>query len=72
VEYLTRGLVDHPEAVSVRVSERDHVVYIEVRVPSDEVGKVIGRRGRVIGAIRTLAKAAALRDGRRVVVEIVQ
>lgn len=72
VEYLTRGLVDHPEAVGVRVSERDGLVVIEIRVAADDVGKVIGRRGRVVGAIRTLARAAALRDGRRVVVEIVQ
>jgi predicted RNA-binding protein YlqC (UPF0109 family) len=72
VEYLTRDLVDHPEAVSVRATERDRLVHIEVRVPTDEIGKVIGRRGRTIGAIRTLARAAALRDGRRVIVEIVQ
>ena len=72
VEFLTRDLVDRPELVSVRASERDRVVFIEIRVPADQVGKVIGRRGRIIGAIRTLAKAAAIRDGRRVVVEIVQ
>jgi predicted RNA-binding protein YlqC (UPF0109 family) len=70
VEFLTRGLVERPEAVNVRVSERDRVVFIEIRVAPDEVGKVIGRRGRIIGAIRTVAKAAALRSGRRVVVEI--
>ena len=70
VEFLTRGLVEHPEAVNVRVSERDRVVFIEIRVAPDEVGKVIGRRGRIIGAIRTVAKAAALRSGRRVVVEV--
>lgn len=70
VEFLTRGLVERPEAVNVRVSERDRVVFIEIRVAPDEVGKVIGRRGRIIGAIRTVAKAAALRSGRRVVVEV--
>jgi predicted RNA-binding protein YlqC (UPF0109 family) len=71
VEFLTRDLVDRPELVSVRATERDRVVFIEVKVPADQVGRVIGRRGRIIGAIRTLAKAA-IRDGRRVVVEIVQ
>ncbi len=70
VEFLTRGFVEHAEAVSVRASERDRVVFIEIRVAPEDVGKVIGRRGRVIGAIRTLAKAAALRSGRRVVVEV--
>jgi predicted RNA-binding protein YlqC (UPF0109 family) len=72
VEFLVRDLVDQPDLVSVRATERDRVVFIEVKVPVDQVGRVIGRRGRVIGAIRTLAKAAAVRDGRRVVIEIVQ
>jgi predicted RNA-binding protein YlqC (UPF0109 family) len=72
VEYLTRGLVDDPDAVNVRVTERDQVVFIEVRVSSADVGKVIGRRGRIIGAIRTLARAAGSRSGRRIVVELVQ
>ncbi len=72
VEYLTRGIVDDPNAVSVRVTERDRIVFVEVRVAAADVGKVIGRRGRVIGAIRALAKAAAVRSGRRVVVDLVQ
>ncbi len=72
VESLTRGIVDDPGAVSVRATERDQVVFIEVRVAPGDVGKVIGRRGRIIGAIRTLAKAAAIRAGRRVVVELAQ
>lgn len=69
-EFLTRGFVEYPDAVSVRASERDRVLVIEIRVAPEDVGKVIGRRGRVIGAIRTLVKAAALRSGRRVVVEV--
>lgn len=72
VEYLVKGLVDRPEAVSVRATERDRVVLIEVQVAPDEVGKVIGRRGRIVAAIRTLARAAAGIGGQRVVVEIVQ
>jgi hypothetical protein len=72
VEHLTRGLVDDPGAVSVRATERDRVVFIEIRVPAAEIGRVIGKRGRIIGAIRTLARAGALRAGRRVVVEVVQ
>ncbi|MDQ7857488.1 MAG: KH domain-containing protein [Armatimonadota bacterium] len=70
VEFLVRGVVERPEAVSVRASERDRLLVVEVRVAPDEVGKVIGRRGRVVGAIRTLAKAAAAPGRRRVMVEI--
>lgn len=72
VEYLVKGLVDRPEGVTVRATERDRVVLIEVRVAPDEMGKVIGRRGRIVAAIRTLARAAAAAGGQRVVVEIVQ
>jgi predicted RNA-binding protein YlqC (UPF0109 family) len=70
VEFLVRGLVERPEAVSVRASERDRTVFIEVTVASEDVGRVIGRRGRIVEAIRTLARAVATSDGRRVVVEI--
>ena len=72
VEFLTKGVVDQPDSVSVRASERDRMLVIEVRVAPDDVGKVIGRRGRIVGAIRTLAKTAAARAGRRALVEIVQ
>jgi predicted RNA-binding protein YlqC (UPF0109 family) len=72
VEFVIKGLVERPEAVSVRASERDRMVVIEVKVAPDDVGKVIGRRGRIVGAIRTLARAAALPGGRRVIVEIVE
>ncbi len=72
VERLTRGLLDDPSTVSVRATERDRVVFIEIRVPTGEIGRVIGKRGRIIGAIRAVAKAAAMRAGRRVVVNVVQ
>lgn len=72
VEFLVRGLVDRPEAVSVRATERDRTLSVEVRVAPDDVGKVIGRRGRIISAIRTLARAASTPGGRRVIVEIGQ
>jgi hypothetical protein len=71
VEFLIKGLVDQPAAVVVRATERERMLFLEVRVAPDDVGKVIGRRGRIVGAIRTLAKAAAT-GGRRVIVEIVQ
>ncbi|MDR5710213.1 MAG: KH domain-containing protein [Armatimonadota bacterium] len=59
VEYVVRGLVDHPEAV--RVEEEEHVVRVHV-APEDR-GKVIGRNGRVIQALRTLARVAARGTG---------
>jgi len=71
VEHLARGLVQDPGTVSVRATERDRVVFIEIRVPAGEIGKIIGKRGRTIGAIRTVAKAAAVRVGRRVMVDVV-
>ncbi len=71
VEHLVKGLLEGPEAASVTVTERDRLVTLEIRVSRNEAGKVIGRRGRVIGAIRTLVKAAAARTGRRVMVEVV-
>jgi len=71
VEHLARGLVQDPATVSVRATERDRVVFIEIRVPPGEIGKIIGKRGRIIGAIRAVAKTAAVRVGRRVVVDVV-
>ena len=70
VEYVARALVDRPEAVEIRQVDDPQTTSIEVRVSPDDVGKVIGRGGRVIKAIRTLARAAATRSGKRVTVEI--
>jgi predicted RNA-binding protein YlqC (UPF0109 family) len=72
VEWVARALVDHPEAVDVRETDGPNSTVVEVRVAADDLGKVIGRGGRVIKAIRTLARAAATRSGKRVTVEIVR
>ena len=72
VELVARSLVDHPEAVDVREVAGPHATAVELRVLPDDLGKVIGRGGRVIKAIRTLARAAATRGGKRVTVEIVR
>lgn len=71
VEYLAKALVDHPEAVDVTQVEGDKSIILELRVEPSDMGKVIGRRGRVAQAIRTIAKAAAVRDKKMVHVEIV-
>ena len=72
VAFLARALVDDPDGVSVESFEEDDgtTVY-EVTVAEDDVGKVIGRNGRTVNALRTVVRAAAVRDGRRVLVDIV-
>ncbi|TML82629.1 MAG: KH domain-containing protein [Actinobacteria bacterium] len=72
IEFLVRALVDAPDQVSVESYEDDDgtVVY-EVRVAEDDVGKVIGRSGRTVNALRAVVRAAAMRDGRRVLVDVV-
>jgi predicted RNA-binding protein YlqC (UPF0109 family) len=68
--YLARELVDDPEAVRVDQEERDGSLVLVLRVAPDDVGKVIGRQGRIARSLRTLVRASAARDGRRVLVEI--
>jgi hypothetical protein len=68
--YLARELVDDPEAVRVEEEERDDALVLVLHVAPDDVGKVIGRQGRIARALRTLVRAAAVREGRRVLVEI--
>ncbi len=70
VEYLTPALVDDPDAVSVEEVEENGDLVLEISVAEDDVGRVIGRGGRIANAIRTVAKAAAVREDRRVVVDI--
>lgn len=71
VEILAKALVDHPEQVSVQRIEDDQSITLELRVASEDMGKVIGRQGRIAKAIRTLVKAAAGPERKRVNVEIV-
>ena len=72
LEYLARALVDDPAAVRVeKFDEDDGSVVLELSVGEDDYGKVIGRGGRTANALRTVLKAAAVKDGRRVFVDIV-
>jgi predicted RNA-binding protein YlqC (UPF0109 family) len=72
LEYLARSLVDVPDEVSVETFEEDDdTLVLEVHVGEDDTGKVIGRGGRTVSALRTIMKAAAVHDGRRVLVDIV-
>lgn len=72
VEFIARALVDQPDAVQVRQVERERAIVIDVTVAPDDVGKIIGKRGRIVNALRTVVKAAAVRTGKRVTVEIQQ
>ncbi|HVF79087.1 MAG TPA: KH domain-containing protein [Solirubrobacteraceae bacterium] len=72
LEYLARSLVDDPDAVRVeKFDEDDGSVVLELAVGEDDYGKVIGRGGRTANALRTVLKAAAVRQGTRVFVDIV-
>ncbi len=71
LEYLARRLVDEPDAVHVeRVDEEDTVV-LRLHVAQDDLGKVIGRQGRIARALRTIVRAGSMRERRRVQLEIV-
>jgi hypothetical protein len=72
LEYLARSLVDEPEAVEVESFEEDDgTVVLELAVGEDDYGKVIGRGGRTANALRNVVKAAAVREDRKVLVDIV-
>jgi uncharacterized protein len=70
--YLARALVDEPDAVSVESFEEDDgTLVLELHVAEDDVGKIIGRSGRTINALRTVVRAAAVRHGRRTLVDVI-
>ena len=71
VENLAKALVDHPESVQVSTAEEDGEIVIRLSVAQEDMGKVIGKQGRIAKAIRTVVKAAAIKKGERVTVEII-
>lgn len=71
LEYLARALVDNPDGVEVTSVEGERSVILQLRVDLDDIGKVIGKRGRIAQAMRTLVKASATKDGRNATVEII-
>ncbi|MDD2443128.1 MAG: KH domain-containing protein [Desulfotomaculaceae bacterium] len=71
VELLAKALVDQPDKVTVDLIEKERSTLIELRVAPEDMGKVIGRQGRIAKAIRSVVKAAAARQKKRVIVEIV-
>lgn len=71
IEYLVKELVDEPDKVTVTEAPGDEAITYEVRVSPDDLGKVIGKQGRIANALRTVAKAAAMKRKQKIYVEIV-
>ncbi|SFB27318.1 KH domain-containing protein [Clostridium frigidicarnis] len=70
VEIIAKSLVDNPELVDVNEVTGEQSIIIELKVSQDDMGKVIGKQGRIAKAIRTVVKAAAIKENKRVIVEI--
>ena len=70
-EYIVKSIVDNPDAVAVEVSERSSGYRLDVTVADGDMGRVIGKRGRVAGAIRTVVRAAGFKDDAEIEVEFV-
>ncbi len=71
IEFLVKALVDEPEQVDIQEVPGEEATTYEVRVAPDDLGKVIGKQGRIANALRTVAKAAAMKEKKKVYVEIV-
>lgn len=71
VELIARSLVDHPTEVHVNENVEEQSIILELKVAPADMGKVIGKQGRIAKAIRTVVKAAAMKENKKVVVEIV-
>jgi uncharacterized protein len=70
--YLARQLVDEPDAVSVVETEKEGAIVLELRVAKDDIGKVIGRQGRIARALRAIVRASGAHSHRRVILDIVE
>ena len=72
LQVIARNLVDNPDAVTVSEVKGERSIILELKVAPEDMGKVIGKQGRIAKAIRTVVKAAAIHEDKRIVVEIVQ
>jgi uncharacterized protein len=70
VEFMVKSLVDNPDQVEIREVEGEKSTILELKVTKDDIGKVIGKHGRIARAIRTIINASATKSGKRVVLEI--
>ena len=72
VEFIVRALVDHPEDVRITEVDGERTVIFELQCHTDDIGKVIGKSGKTVGAIRTLLSTVAARGGKRAMLEVVE
>ncbi|MCI5741658.1 MAG: KH domain-containing protein [Lachnospiraceae bacterium] len=72
VEVIAKSLVDYPDEVQVTETENDKSIVLELKVAQSDMGKVIGKQGRIAKAIRSVVKAAASKEDKKVIVEIMQ
>lgn len=70
VEYMVKSLVDEPEAVEVSETAGESSIIVEVRVADEDTGRIIGRKGRVINALRTIVQSLGAKEGKRVTLEV--
>ncbi len=71
IEYIAKKLVDDPSGVEVNMIEGEKSTILELKVSQDDIGKIIGKRGRIAHALRTILFASSMKSGRRVVLEII-
>ncbi|MCD4651886.1 MAG: KH domain-containing protein [Candidatus Cloacimonetes bacterium] len=72
IEFIVRALVDNPSEVDIQEVEGDKTIVFELRVSKEDIGKVIGKRGRTAGAIRTILNAVSTKRGKRAELEIIE
>ncbi|CUU46489.1 KH domain-containing protein [Clostridium beijerinckii] len=71
VKFMAKSLVDNPDAVTVNEVDGEQSIILELKVAPEDMGKIIGKQGRIAKAIRTVIKAAAVKQNKRVIVEII-
>jgi predicted RNA-binding protein YlqC (UPF0109 family) len=72
IEFIVKALVDDPSAIDIKEINGDKITIYELRADKGDIGKVIGKRGRTAGAIRTIINAVSARQGKRAVLEIIE
>lgn len=72
LEAIVKPLVEYPDEVNITENEREDAVVLELRVNNSDMGKVIGKQGRIAKAIRTVMRAASKKDGKKIIVDIIE